>query len=272
MKQQEVFNKIGGIIKELNDQFKYLEADPGKINELELELFVANTHFLANHAEVLRKLNTQAPPAKTEEKEEIKTDEKYFEPFVQQPEDSVSDSPVPDIDLSSDTPRDDYSYIRQEPEIIRHELEIDESWADDEDEELNEPAESVVPKEPVRPKYISAKSIAEKPQVKHDEDVVTVNQKMSAQLGHKAAGSEPVKQPINDLKSAITLNDKLLYVKELFNGYSLAYSEVIDILNRFKTFEEADNYLKSNYAAKNKWEGKPDASEKFYALLRRRYA
>lgn len=266
MKQQDVFNKIGGIIKELNDQFKYLEADPGKINELELELFVANTHFLADHAEVLRKLNTQAHPVKTEEKKEIKTDEKYFEPFVQQPEDTQDDQPVPQIDIASDTPGDDYSYIRQEPEIIRHELEIDESWADDEDEELNEPVESIAAKEPARPKYISTKSMVKKP----DEDVVTVNQKMSAQLGHKADG-EPVKQSVIDLKSAITLNDKLLYVKDLFNGYSLAYSEAIEILNRFKTFEEADTYLKSNYAAKNKWEDKQDTSEKFYALLKRRY-
>src|SRR5476649_408553 len=88
MNQQEVFKKIGGIIKELNEQFKYLEADPGKINELELELFVANTHFLANHAEVLRKVNAQEmlanTPEPTKAKSAEKSEEKYFEPFVHQ--------------------------------------------------------------------------------------------------------------------------------------------------------------------------------------------
>ena len=54
MKQMDVFKKIGGILKELNDQYDYLAADPSELNELELELFVANAHFLKDHAEILR--------------------------------------------------------------------------------------------------------------------------------------------------------------------------------------------------------------------------
>jgi hypothetical protein len=84
-------------------------------------------------------------------------------------------------------------------------------------------------------------------------------------------GAELNLKPVTDLKTAITLNEKLLYVKDLFNGYSLAYSEAIEILNRFKTFEEAGEYLKGNYAAKNNWDSKPETTEKFYSLLRRRY-
>jgi len=68
------------------------------------------------------------------------------------------------------------------------------------------------------------------------------------------------------------LNDKLLYVKDLFNGYNLAYSEAIEILNRFSTFDEAARFLKTNYVTKNNWESKPATVEKFYALLKRRYA
>ena len=44
MKQLDVFKKIGGILKELNDQYNYLEAESSELNELELELFVANAH------------------------------------------------------------------------------------------------------------------------------------------------------------------------------------------------------------------------------------
>jgi len=63
----------------------------------------------------------------------------------------------------------------------------------------------------------------------------------------------------------------LLYVKDLFNGYSMAYSEAIEILNRFNKFEEADNFLKNNYVKKNNWESKQATADKFYTLLRRRY-
>jgi CTP:phosphocholine cytidylyltransferase-like protein len=79
-------------------------------------------------------------------------------------------------------------------------------------------------------------------------------------------------KPISDIKLAITLNDKLLYVKDLFNGYNLAYSEAVEILNRFNTFEEAQRFLKTNYVTKNNWEGKQATADKFYALLKRRYA
>jgi hypothetical protein len=78
MKQQEVFRKTGAIIKELNEQYEYLQNTADNLNDLELELFVANTHFLKDHAEILRKLNLQKvqlehalPPHVEEKKPEI---------------------------------------------------------------------------------------------------------------------------------------------------------------------------------------------------------
>src|ERR1700761_245067 len=213
MKQQEVFNKIGGIIKELNDQYKYLEANPEKINELELELFVANTHFLTDNAEVLRKINLQNNAVKPAEKAETKNEEKYFEPLVRQaeiPANVPGDQPTPNIDIAEETPVDSYSFIRQEPEVIRHELEIDESWVDDEDEVTNEPENPVISDQAARIKN-NEKTVAEKPLIKADEEMLTVNQKISAQLGHKV-GAELGLQPVTDLKTAITLNEKLLNV------------------------------------------------------------
>ena len=74
-----------------------------------------------------------------------------------------------------------------------------------------------------------------------------------------------------DVKGAISLNDKLLFIKDLFNGYSLAYSEAIELLNRFDNFAEADAFLQSNYALKNGWSEKPQTVEKLYAVLRKRF-
>ncbi|NGF58292.1 hypothetical protein G5B00_17450 [Parapedobacter sp. SGR-10] len=74
-----------------------------------------------------------------------------------------------------------------------------------------------------------------------------------------------------DIKTAISLNDKLLFIKDLFNGYSLAYSEAIELLNRFDNFAEADAFLQSNYALKNGWADKPQTVEKLYAVLRKKF-
>lgn len=76
---------------------------------------------------------------------------------------------------------------------------------------------------------------------------------------------------ILDLKSAVSLNDKLLFIKDLFNGYSLAYSEAIELLNRYDSFAEADAFLQTNYAVKNNWASKPQTVEKLYAILRKKF-
>lgn len=83
--------------------------------------------------------------------------------------------------------------------------------------------------------------------------------------------TSPTKEKALDLKTAVSLNDKLLYIKDLFNGYSLAYSEAIELLNRFDSFAEADAFLQSNYAVKNGWADKSQTVEKFYNLLQRKF-
>lgn len=304
MKQKEVFNKIGVIIKEITDQYKYLETNPDDLNALELELFVANAHFLADHAEILNKLNTQANTQRIVAKnEEAVRKEKYFEPVVRQPE---PEKPEPVIDTPAAEAKDSFSFIMDEPEVIRHELTADdipgfdeeteypeeeevleEEVAEDEVEqetalppvpEKPEPIEVELPVTPVKPapapeppKQETPKTEAKAAEAPAKEDKLTVNQRISAQLSASKGGTEPAPQPISDLKQAINLNDKMLYVKELFNGYSLAYSEAIEILNRFQSFEEADRFLNKNYVTKNNWESKKDTTEKFYAILKRRY-
>lgn len=74
-----------------------------------------------------------------------------------------------------------------------------------------------------------------------------------------------------DLKTAVSLNDKLLFIKDLFNGYSLAYSEAVELLNRFDSFAEADAFLQTNYALKNNWAAKPQTVDKLYTILRKKY-
>ena len=308
MKQQEVFKKIGTILKELNDQHNYLAENESEMNDLELELFVANAHFLADHSEVLRKLNLNKP----EPKQLPPAEPRFFEPVVQQtqppvvekepeieekveapvvvekPQINVLENPVPHIDLRGDDTGADYSYIRQEePPMIKHELKlediphVEEEEGEPEPDEMRHPIHTITelpkaeePKVEVVPPPVVHEPL--RPQVDTDEKegMLTINQRISAQINaNSSRNTEHVSaQPISDLKQAITLNDKLLYIKDLFNGYNLAYSEALDILNRFNSFDEAENFLKTSYAVKNNWDAKPATTEKFYELLRRRFS
>jgi hypothetical protein len=315
MNSRDVFKKIGGILKELDNQYEYLQTVKDNLNDLELELFASNAHFLADHIEILSKLNLQNQSVKSpvEEIRDKNREEKFFEPVVQQmkpfaqdkthkpaakePETDLSqnipdeDLPAAHIDLLSGSQEDSYSFIRQpEPEIIRHELILDESenWdyedepvpAENEVEEVPDLKDSATlfnaertafsPKKEITLQDTNNHSAAESPAA---DKILTINQKMSAQADNaNTQANQSAVKPISDIKLAITLNDKLLYVKDLFNGYSLAYSEAIEILNRFNTFEEATRFLNTNYVAKNNWESKPTTTAKFYALLKRRYA
>ncbi len=315
MRQKEIFNKIGLILKELNDQYKYLEANPDDMNSLELELFVANAHFLADHAEILNKVNLQlttVKPALPVAKEEAKSEEKYFEPVVRQPakgqnaaNDTAEQPPLINFEISPAAHEEEGT--GDEREVIRHELDIEEipDWDEEEVEMEDEPVvETVIDEEMLTvpedspaeyeeeemlaaPRDMPTKEdlVAERPQQplkelteklenkseKLKEDVLTVNQRMSAQLNKGGVTDQPASQPISDLKHAISLNDKLLYIKDLFNGYSLSYSEAIEILNRLSSFEDAERFLTKNYVVKNNWESKQDTVAKFYAVLKRRY-
>jgi hypothetical protein len=335
MKQQEVFKKIGGIIKELGDQYEYLKTAEEPLNELELELFLANSNFLTDHLLILTKLNAQNSSALKSEipqKNEAPYEQTYFEPLVRisapethpikeknivenlgEPINKINDNPVPSIDLEAGSAEDSYSFMHEdEPETIRHELVLDEAdWDEEEEtpmavepeivaeeeneieippaperhtfnhepEPINEP-EIITESEPVteaeklveiyipEPQY----AVKREPAVEKAE-VLSINDRISAQMAAKQGIGEQLQpQAITDLKQAINLNDKLLFIKDLFNGYSLAYSEAIEILNRFAGFEEADQFLKKNYVVKNQWETKPETTDKFYALLKRRYA
>ena len=93
---------------------------------------------------------------------------------------------------------------------------------------------------------------------------------LSAQKEQKNSTLKPEKSNI-DLKTTISLNDKMIFIKDLFNGYNLAYSEAVEIMNRFESFEAADNFLLKNYAQKNNWANKQDVVDRFYEYLNRKF-
>lgn len=97
-------------------------------------------------------------------------------------------------------------------------------------------------------------------------DILAGNNNTGSRVNDASMGAT-----VTDLKSAINLNDKLLYIKDLFNGYNLAYAEAIDIANKLPNFDAADNFFQKNYAVKNNWADKQATVDKFYLLLNRRF-
>lgn len=88
--------------------------------------------------------------------------------------------------------------------------------------------------------------------------------------------TEVKKMSLNDrLKEGITigLNDKLAFIKHLFNDSTEDYNRVISQINTIESEEDAKNFIrqmiKPDY---NNWEGKEKYEDRFIAILEQKFA
>jgi hypothetical protein len=72
--------------------------------------------------------------------------------------------------------------------------------------------------------------------------------------------------PINNIWDGIGINDRILFIRELFGNNSSKFETAITTLNQLNTIQEAVSYLKLNFI----WR-KTEASQKFLALVKRRF-
>ena len=78
--------------------------------------------------------------------------------------------------------------------------------------------------------------------------------------------------PIRDLKKAIGLNDRFLFVNDLFRGDENMYERSLKTINAFNIYPEAEYWIQRELKVKLSW---PDGSETvklFDQLVKRRFA
>lgn len=372
MNQQDIFKKIGLILNELQDQYEFLAQNPSQLNELELELFLANANFLSDHVQIVRKINNQ-PPKQIEEHSQILEPEIAADPLPVATEAAVPEKPVLElpaqeapvadkwenqetISLEDEEEQveevfrpepephrefqDDLFKLEEEPvkfefllneEPVSDKFDFEEKSIDHifdrplskeeeriiaekqsllsaepidqtipevtavEQSDRIEPVESVTTELPLFQAPIAEIPVAETPiveapvsgapaetpvvettpvpaapVVKEEAPRLTLNDLLAGR-GTPANVNEGNKTPISNLGQAINLNEKLLYIKDLFNGYNLAYAEAIELVNKMPDFKTADNFLKNNYSIKNNWASKQSTVDQFYELLNRRF-
>ena len=73
------------------------------------------------------------------------------------------------------------------------------------------------------------------------------------------------------IKSLISLNDKFLYIKELFKGDFEAYNTCIDELDRLPNLSTANNYIQENFVVPYEWAKNEEFAERFTGMLERKY-
>lgn len=77
-------------------------------------------------------------------------------------------------------------------------------------------------------------------------------------------------QPISDIKTAVSLNDRIMMTNDLFRGSSERYNKTINILNEFPTFGGAVIYL-NELRIELQWDVESEAYLKLKELVERRF-
>ncbi len=82
---------------------------------------------------------------------------------------------------------------------------------------------------------------------------------------------ESLETPIKDLKKAIGVNDRYLFINELFRGDEVMYERSIKTINGFSIYPEAEYWIKRELKLKIGWDDKNEVVKQFDQLLRRRF-
>jgi len=85
-------------------------------------------------------------------------------------------------------------------------------------------------------------------------------------------GDTLIEVPIRDLRKAIGVNDRFLFINELFRGDEAAYERSIKTINSFSIFAEAEYWIQRELKVKNGWDAGNEMVSQFYQLVKRRFS
>jgi hypothetical protein len=120
------------------------------------------------------------------------------------------------------------------------------------------------------------------PTLAHQKEIRELNEVINTQTG--ASLNEKLKQsaielgetltrdPVRDLKKAIGVNDRFVFVNELFRGDEVMYERSIKTINSFHILQEAEFWMERELKLKLAWDESKDVVRHFCQLVRRRFS
>ena len=85
-------------------------------------------------------------------------------------------------------------------------------------------------------------------------------------------GSTLKEGPVKDLKKAIGINDRFLFLNELFRGDEPMYERSIKTINNFRIYPEAEYWIERELKVKLGWDENKPVVKHFCQLVKRRFS
>jgi len=98
-------------------------------------------------------------------------------------------------------------------------------------------------------------------------DFQPINETLAQQKTENNLSSKLQTAPLNSISSGIGLNDKFLYIRELFGSDNVLYNNAIKHLDSADSLKDALNYIHQNFD----WDEKNETARKLIHLVHRRH-
>lgn len=144
----------------------------------------------------------------------------------------------------------------------KEEIEEEQPEADSEKPAEKTKDRSEEKSEKVEGKSAEKRSDQETEQKSTIEDSTPTNNSLADYLGSKR---------IDDLKTAIGLNERFLFSNELFDGNMEAFNRALSELNHLESYEHAINYVEKQLKPTYEWDMDSETTVAFMSLIQRRF-
>lgn len=248
MKKEIVKEELRWLLDAINEQFETVWKYDREIPQLEFDILFENVHKMYENMALLHRLNREeAMPEPPTGSEPVRTET----PKVNVVEEKRADyEGEPTIQtMESDMPRVTIRF--EKPDALSEE----------------KPSIPVV-------KEAKKSSTAKKPAQATTLDLFAAEEPAFSiklkEAREKTFGPKIPSERINNLKSAITINDKFMFINELFEGNLREYNETIETLNGFNNLVDAGEFMEL-LVRKNMWDTGSRAFQKLRELFERRF-
>ena len=232
--------------------------------------------------DVFDRIEEKETPASTEDAPLTDNSEELFI----EPDFEITAQPnTPEVPVKEEVKEEKPVVKEEKPVVEKEPEEVMEEELHEEDDILQFIPPKSVPAKPM-PAPAKQKPVAEKPKVQQPENKEEKPQKESPlqkppqrslndlfneRREDHSISSQYQHAKVGDLTKAISINDKFIYIKELFHNRGEDFSAAIRQLNECHNMEEAFDCLEQ-LKQKFFWDSKSDAYLSFCDLLRRKYS
>ena len=284
-KDNSVIFEIESLLNKMSNQVNFLIRKEMTMNQLDIDLLMENTRKLydticsvelgVEESEVRNEELGMEEDADSEVIEFEEENENHEEEIIDFEDNEEDNDYVEEEDEVDDDDADmvwDFTKSEEELGVRNEELGVEEDFDNDDniDDNLDDDTEGVDSSddEIIEPKKEEEDSGIRVYRIVRD-NVPTLGDLLEKTEDNSLA-ARLQRKPVSDLISAIGINDKFLFLNELFSGSMEKYNKSIRSLNSFSTLLGAKTYM-SELQIEFQWDCSSDAYKKLADLVERRF-